>query len=293
MKKISIIIVTYNSEDHIYNCLESIIKFNDIGDSLEIIIVDNNSKNVVSMFNKIETLYPHKIRLISNPKNLGYGQGNNVGIKIALAPYIMIMNPDVRLNAPIFNEIYTTFQKDKNICLIGMKQWYTLNKIGLSFDIDIFILPGIISILLNYFCNKLNIYIPKFMYINGSCFFMDKMKFIEAGLFDENIFMYCEEMDIHRRLSTTNAKNKFKFIRHLNYFHLAGNRAVSYRSYEKQIDSELYCASKFNYPQHKLIAKRIAITKFYLLINILLRRKHNIDSLKNILKYLNKIKKNG
>ena len=44
-KKISIVIVTYNSDNHISDCLESIFKYNDIGDALEIIIVDNMSKN--------------------------------------------------------------------------------------------------------------------------------------------------------------------------------------------------------------------------------------------------------
>ena len=42
-KRVSVIIVTYNSEKHIYDCLSSIYRYNDIGDLLEVIIVDNNS----------------------------------------------------------------------------------------------------------------------------------------------------------------------------------------------------------------------------------------------------------
>jgi GT2 family glycosyltransferase len=52
-KLISIIIVTYNSEEHIYNCLKSIFKYNDIKDALEVIVVDNCSLNSDKMFNNI------------------------------------------------------------------------------------------------------------------------------------------------------------------------------------------------------------------------------------------------
>ena len=52
-KKISIIIVTYNSQSHIYDCISSINQYNDIGDELEIIIVDNMSDAVDDMFSSI------------------------------------------------------------------------------------------------------------------------------------------------------------------------------------------------------------------------------------------------
>ena len=44
-KRVSVIIVTYNSEKHIYDCLSSIYRYNDIGDLLEVIIVDNSIYN--------------------------------------------------------------------------------------------------------------------------------------------------------------------------------------------------------------------------------------------------------
>ena len=102
-KKISIIIVTYNSELHIYDCLDSIFKYNDIGDDLEIIIVDNMSNNVDQMFTSIKEKYASTVKLVKNHINGGYGQGNNVGIRLAKSDIIMIMNPDVRLLQPVFN----------------------------------------------------------------------------------------------------------------------------------------------------------------------------------------------
>ena len=100
-KDISVIIVTYNSETYIYDCLDSLFKNNDIDDRLEVIIVDNMSVHVNSMFETIKSRYKNRVTLIKNNKNGGYGQGNNVGINNSSAPIIMIMNPDVRLVAPI------------------------------------------------------------------------------------------------------------------------------------------------------------------------------------------------
>ena len=59
MNALSIIILTYNSEKDIYDCLDSIHQYNDIGDTLEIIIVDNQSTNYADMQSKISQLYPH------------------------------------------------------------------------------------------------------------------------------------------------------------------------------------------------------------------------------------------
>ena len=74
MKKLSLIILTYNSEKDIYDCLDSVYKYNDIGDYLEIIVVDNNSDNYIQMKKNIKTQYPD-VQIIANHKNGGYGQG--------------------------------------------------------------------------------------------------------------------------------------------------------------------------------------------------------------------------
>ena len=50
MKKLSVIIVTYNSVRHIYDCLESVFQFNDLGNELEVIVVDNHSEQQEEMF---------------------------------------------------------------------------------------------------------------------------------------------------------------------------------------------------------------------------------------------------
>ena len=71
MKLLSLIILTYNSEKDIYDCLKSVYQYNDIGDGLEIIIVDNNSRNYTEMYDTIKSLYPD-VKIIANDRNGGY-----------------------------------------------------------------------------------------------------------------------------------------------------------------------------------------------------------------------------
>ena len=121
MKELSLIILTYNSEKDIYDCLYSVYQHNDIGNRLEIIIVDNNSDGYVQMHDNITSLYPNVI-IIPNTKNGGYGQGNNIGIQAATAPIIAIMNPDIRLVMPVFQEMLNVFD-NKQTVMCGGKQY--------------------------------------------------------------------------------------------------------------------------------------------------------------------------
>lgn len=105
MKKVSIIIVTYNSEKDIYDCITSIIENSDISlAEIELVVVDNNSRGCDTMFKKLKTLWGEDIVLIKNSSNGGYGQGNNMGIRQSSAPVVLVMNPDVRLVCPIFKK---------------------------------------------------------------------------------------------------------------------------------------------------------------------------------------------
>ena len=126
MKSVSIIIVTYNSEKDIFDCVRSIQEYADIPLSeIELIVVDNNSLEPDKMFMELRNLWGDDIVLIKNSCNGGYGQGNNVGIRRASAPVILIMNPDVRLASPFFKKPLAAFTNNEKLIMYGMKQWYT------------------------------------------------------------------------------------------------------------------------------------------------------------------------
>lgn len=214
-KKVGVVIVTYNSENHIFDCLASIFNNNDIGDDLEVIVVDNCSQNVDTMEESIRQIYGAKVNVIRNLTNGGYGQGNNIGIQYSNAPVIMIMNPDVRLTMPLFRKIYSIFESNSNYAVVGIKQHIPgghSRSFGWSFRqpfwLGIFLMPLSLCF---------NIYLPRYMFFHGSCFFLRKKYFEKIGLFDEKIFMYNEEEDIHWRI--IHSGYNYKYIRDLVYEH--------------------------------------------------------------------------
>lgn len=274
-KKISIIIVTYNSELLIFDCLDSIIKYNDIGKNLEIIVVDNNSQNVDLMFTSIREKFGDEIILIKNDKNGGYGQGNNVGVKKANSPLIMIMNPDVRLLHPIFNKIMTKFEASKFV-MLGMLQMITKTKKGISFSVKL-ICSSVFSVFETILCNKLNYYNSNRMYISGSCFVIDKAVFEKVGLFDENIFMYGEENDLHHRLIKLNYNDKIIFDKSIAYLHLSENRPLLIKTWVQMLNSSLYFCKKNEYDALKVINDTINIAVLFKIIALI---KFNIKHFK-------------
>ena len=241
-KKISIIIVTYNSERDIYDCLASVYQYNDIGDELEIIVVDNCSRDYDKMYKKIQQLYGDKVIVVSNTTNGGYGQGNNVGIQLATAPIIAIMNPDIRLIMPIFETAVETLQQ-KDMIMCGGKQYYDSTRKAISYY-PLYTLPPLFRFIIRYIATKKDIYIDRYMWLQGAFFFIRKDAFADIGYFDEKIFMYGEEMDIHLRLRKWFKNAKFIYLQQHKYIHLAGDREFSEKQVERQLRSLTYVAQK-------------------------------------------------
>lgn len=258
MKKVSIIIVTYNSEKDIYDCISSIIEYSDIPlVEIELVVVDNNSTGCDTMFNKLKTLWGEDIVLIKNSSNGGYGQGNNMGIRQSSAPVVLVMNPDVRLVCPIFKKAIDLFSKDKSLCMLGMKQWLTLEDPSTNSFTCTYMMNGYLSTILSALCTRLDIYIAKYMHFSGSCFFINKAMFEAIGLFDESVFLYGEEDDIHYRLMHRFKDCKIKYDKSLKYLHLTKERMPDIKYEKMLIDVAVIQNKKKNYDERKTLRNRL------------------------------------
>lgn len=111
---ISIIIVTYNSSKYIYKCLESIFKSNLKDINIEIIIVDNKSKNNIFVENPNVTTY-------LMDKNIGYSRALNYGISMSKYSTILIVNPDTYVLKNSIHDIYTYYKNLKKESIVGCK----------------------------------------------------------------------------------------------------------------------------------------------------------------------------
>lgn len=121
-KLVSIIILNYNSEKYIKNCLNSVI--DQTYKNIEILVVDNNSKdNGVEIAKEINGNH----NVILNKKNLGYAGGNNVGIAESSGEYVVLLNVDTILDKDFIQEIVNSFEKNPKIGSVQAKV-YQLNK---------------------------------------------------------------------------------------------------------------------------------------------------------------------
>ena len=120
MEKInlSIIIVTWNSEEEIAECLQSIKGQKNLkGDfNFEIIIIDNKSSdNTLNVIWKFKELFNDSITLIENNENLGFTKACNQGIKLAKGEYVLLLNPDVEIVGDALFKLYNYLGSDEKI----------------------------------------------------------------------------------------------------------------------------------------------------------------------------------
>ncbi len=208
--KIFCVVLSFNSAKYISNCIESLLKVNPTGSEFEILLVDNASSD-----NSVEFLkrkYP-RLTLIESAENLGYAEGNNLGIRYALdkkADFVWIVNPDVVV-APdslkflleaaarfprggIFgSKLYFTkgyeFHKERySPSQLGKVIWYAggimdwANMQGVHRGVDL-----VDNGQFDFDCET--------DFVTGASMFVRSQVFSEIGVLDKNYFLYYEEND--------------------------------------------------------------------------------------------------
>ena len=236
---LSIIIVSHKNLEVLKNCLDSIYLYNDIGENLEIIVVDNSPED--DIYHYIKNNYSDII--ILRIENKGFGAANNVGAKIAKGKYLLFLNPDTILIEPIFKFAINQFEEDDKLSMFGLKLLNENRRRNLSFGfID---KMSIISMILIRIFNKFNIYIDGQMFISGADMFVRRRDFINIGLFDENIFMYKEEADLAKRLKANGGKTRY--FKSKSLIHLEGKTTNdSEAATLRKIESLKYFCEKYN-----------------------------------------------
>lgn len=171
-----------------------------------ICIVDNASPN--ESFEKLQKNNIQKIFVIQTPKNGGYGYGNNYGIRFLFknvrSEHILLCNPDVIFENEIVDQLETFLQDNSSYAIAapfmldknGNKQKNTAFKIGNLFNYIMsfgmlyskLFKPGeYVSITEN------NSIVMDVEAVAGSLFMFDAKKIVDKAMFDENVFLYCEE----------------------------------------------------------------------------------------------------
>lgn len=208
---VSIIIINYNTLELTKNTINSVIeKTKDL--KYEIILVDNASTDGSVEFFKKE--YKDKIIFIKNRENLGFGKANNKGIEIAKGKYVFLLNSDTLL---INNAIKILFDFMEQNCQCGAcggnlfdinlkpdhSTRFELPYMTLKTEIDLYLnIPKILLFKLLKKRNDFNYsrFPKKVGYIVGADLMIRKNIFLSIGGFDQDFFMYHEEVELLYRL---------------------------------------------------------------------------------------------
>ena len=193
---VSIIILNYNAGQILLDCFESVIKTN--YDNFEIIIVDNASED--KSYRKCKEKF-ERTRIIENEKNLGYCEGNNIGIREAKGDYIVILNPDTIVESNCIEELISAYSKfgeglyQPKILSLNEKQVLQstgnmLHIFGFGFAKDKGRKDG-----------EGDEEIKKIGYASGTCLFTSKSVLEKVGLLDSFLFLYHDDLDLGWRAS--------------------------------------------------------------------------------------------
>lgn len=277
MKKLSVIIVSYNNVRLLRNCLDSVFKFNDIGDGLEVIVSDNSPDD--ALYNEIKNDYA-QVRIIKN-ENKGFGYGNNRGYELSEGEYLLFLNPDTVLIEPVFGFAAERFDQDKELALFGV----SLVSSELKRNDSFFLMDryGIAAFISYKFHKFFNLFCDNKMFITGADLFVRRQSFEEAGKFDENIFMYKEESDLIKRIKLRATAKKTAYFKQKRIIHLEGgteklgkDKAIVMA--KRLMDTDIYYCKKWNYDLNKLLKARIRLAGMKKLIYTLLFKKEKAET---------------
>jgi GT2 family glycosyltransferase len=261
IKLVSIILVNYNGADVLVSCLNSLKELIPI-DDYEIILVDNNSKdNSISI---VEDNFPN-IQLIKLTDNIGFGAGNNAGIRIATGEFLFLLNTDTILTENIIPNLIKLMSANSKIGVIGPKLLFPDGSFQISFSPEIGIGGEFQARKLHQNENRSNAIEKDFKDIRevdivvGAALFIRRELFNSLGGFDEHFFMYFEESDLCQRVR--NAGYKIMYTPYVSIIHIRGHsvKKISDRMAVEYRRSQIYYYHKHR-PMWEIFILKIYLT---------------------------------
>jgi GT2 family glycosyltransferase len=220
--KISIIIVNYNTQQLLFECLKSIYnpKLKEMDNLIETIVIDNASSDDSQIM--LAKCFP-KVKIINNTKNIGFGKANNQGVKIAQGEWVLLLNSDTQFKLDTLKKILLVINQAHWLDVIGCK---ILNPDG-TIQPSAGYFPSLIRItsqmlfwddlpIVKHYFKPYQQSLRKFYsqfhqvdWVTGAFFLISNKLYQKVKGFDESIFMYGEEVELCYRLKAFGATIKF------------------------------------------------------------------------------------
>lgn len=196
--KISLIFVNYKSSKQLRASLQSVVDFEGKQEGLFETIIVNNDVSETEMVKKLSS--EQGCALIANDKNCGFGAAANKGAQQARGEFLGFLNPDTLWQKTCLQDIQKTFQEQPTLGILGLTLVATSGKPEeWSFGKD----PTLCRIILNNFfhfekrAHRNDMVVD---WVSGAALFIRRDLFVRLGGFDENFFLYFEDVDLCRRV---------------------------------------------------------------------------------------------
>lgn len=262
MPKLTVSIVNYNAGEYIYRCLQSLEKVLDEV-SMEVYIIDN-----ASVDGSIEKLKNHKWKLeisyILNDQNLGFGKAHNQVLKNLKTEYVLILNPDVELEKGVLEKTITFMDANPEVGVTTCKILQSDGEIDWASHRGF---PTPWASFMYYFMKDDSLYHLSMEDMNvdhevdavsGSFLLTRKSILDKVGIFDEDYFMYAEDIDLCFRIKEAGFKIMYlpevKIIHHKGISsglkkHSQGQTTATLETKKRSLDS-FYETMKIFYKKH-------------------------------------------
>lgn len=231
---LSIIIVNYNVKYFVEQCLRSIYASQGINlTEVEIFVVDNLSHDGSVEFLKKRFPKPSHPRLsiIANKRNVGFGRANNQALRRAKGKYILFLNPDTLLTEHTLADILNLAQSQTKLGAVGVKMLHSNGRFapesrrGVPTPWAAFCKITGLSRLLpksrifgRYYMQHLPLDEPNPVdIVSGACMLVPAQALKQVGSFDEQFFMYGEDIDLSYRLLLAGYTNYYSPTTILHY----------------------------------------------------------------------------
>jgi GT2 family glycosyltransferase len=219
MPALSIIIVNYNVQFFLENCLHSV--FNALKDiEGEVIVVDNNS--VDGSIKMLKEKFP-QVKLFENKENLGFSKANNQAIKVSKGEFVLLLNPDTVVEEDTFKICIDFFKSNEQagglgvMMLDGKGNFLPESKRGLPTPaVAFYKIFGLSNLFprskrfsqyhLGYLSKDEN---HEVEILSGAFMMIRKSVIEKVGMLDESFFMYGEDIDLSYRIIKGGYKNYY------------------------------------------------------------------------------------
>ncbi len=202
--RIDAVVVSYNSRDTLRAAVEPLLALPDVA----VTVVDNASTDGSSA-----TIADLPVRAIDAGRNGGFGFGCNLGMHAGSAPFVLFINPDARIAAEDLARLATVLEADPSVALVGpqlreedgalIPSMRRYQRLGSTWAQALFLHRVLRRA---RWANEI-VHDPATYaapaapeWLSGACMLVRRDVLEELGGFDEGFFLYCEDMDLCRRL---------------------------------------------------------------------------------------------